>query len=207
MVQANSVADWAQIYKDRRNRLREAVGGGVVLWLGNMLQARNYADNAYPFRQNSHLLYYTGLSEPDLAVLSYPESDYDVLFSRPTSMDDIVWSGPGHSRLEMAGQAGIETVEDIGRLGVHVTKAAARGLKIHYTPPYQATSLFRIAELLVLDPSEVTPGASRLLQESVAAQRSVKSELELAEIEDATRCTGSPWPAPDPGSTNTTSPG
>jgi Xaa-Pro aminopeptidase len=179
--------DWAKIYRERRNRLREAVGGGVILWLGSMLQPRNYADNSYPFRQNSHFLYYTGLSEPDLALLSYPEADYDVLFSRPASMDDIVWSGPGHSRLDMAAHAGIETVEDIGRLGVHVTKAVAKGLKVHYTPPFQASSLFRIAELLVLDASEVTAGASRLLQESVARQRSVKSDLEIADIEEALR--------------------
>jgi len=187
MTQPDSAVDWGKIYRERRNRLREAVGGGVILWLGSMLQPRNYADNPYPFRQNSNFLYYTGLSEPDLALLSYPEFDYDVLFSWPTNVDAIVWSGPGRSRLDMAAHAGIETVEDIGRLGVHVTKAAAKGLAVHYTPPYQAASLFRIAELLVLDPSEVTAGASRLLQESVARQRSVKSDQEIAEIEDALR--------------------
>ncbi len=184
MALTNSSA-WVQVYKERRNRLREAVGGGVILWLGSMLQPRNYADNTYPFRQNSHFLYYTGLAVPDLALLSYPEADCDVLFTRPEGIDDIVWKGPGHSRMDMAGLAGVDTVEDISRLGVHVTKASGSGLKVHYTPPFDAASLFRIAELLVLDPGEVTAGASRILQESVAKQRSVKSALEIAEIEDA----------------------
>jgi Xaa-Pro dipeptidase len=185
MSQQTTSVDWPQIFKERRNQVRQAVGGGVILWLGHVLQARNYADNTYPFRQNSHFLYYTGLTEPDLAVLSYPEDDYDVLFSRPVSIDDVVWSGAGHSRMELASMAGIETVEDISRLGVYITKTSSQGMKVHYLPPYQATSLFRTAELLVLDPGEVSAGASRVLQEAVAKQRSVKSEVELAELEDA----------------------
>ncbi len=178
-------ANWPDVYRERRNRVRSAVGGGVILWLGHVLQPRNYADNTYPFRQSSHLLYYTGIDQPDVALLSYPEADYDVLFSRPQSVDDVVWSGAAQARVEMARGAGIETVEDISRLGVYLTKASGQGLKIHYLPPYQATSLFRIAELLVIDPGEVAAGASKPLQEAVAKQRSAKSDVEIAEIEDA----------------------
>ncbi len=181
----DATVDWAEVYRERRNRVRNAAGGGVILWLGHMLQPRNYADNTYPFRQNSHFLYYTGLDHPDLALLSYPEADYDILFSSPQSVDEVVWSGAVQARIEMAREAGIETVEDISRLGVYLTKASGQGQKIHYLPPYQATSLFRIAELLVMDPAEVVAGASRVLQEAVAKQRSAKSELEIAEIEDA----------------------
>jgi Xaa-Pro aminopeptidase len=177
--------DWPAIYRQRRNAIREAVGKGVLLWLGHLPQPRNYWDNTYPFRQNSHFLYYVGLDAPDLAVLSYPELDYDVLFSRPTSLDDVVWSGAGHARVAMARQSGIDTVEDIARLGVYLTRARTDGLPIHYLPQYQASSLFRIAELLVLDPSEVSEGVSEAMVEAVARQRSTKSEIEVAEIENA----------------------
>ena len=177
--------DWPAIYRHRRNAIRETVGKGVLLWLGHLPQPRNYWDNTYPFRQNSHFLYYVGLDAPDLAVLSYPEADYDVLFSRPTSLDDVVWSGAGHARVAMARQAGIDTVEDIARLGVYLTRARSEGLPIHYLPQYQASSLFRIAELLVLDPSEVSKGVSETMVEAVARQRSIKSEIEVAEIENA----------------------
>jgi Xaa-Pro aminopeptidase len=181
--------NWPTIYRDRRNILREAMGEGITLWLGHMLQPRNYRDNAYPFRQNSHFLYLTGLSEPDLAMISFADLDYDVLFSRPATIDDIVWSGPGKTRLDMAREAGIDTVEDISRLGVYLTKARSQGQNIHYLPPYQATSLFRIAELLVIDPSEVTAGASQKLAEAMAKLRSVKGEEEIAEIEEALEVT------------------
>jgi len=79
----------------------------------------------------------------------------------------------------------VETVEDISRLGVYLTKARSQGLKIHYLPPYQASSLFRAAELMVIDASELTAGKSERLVEEVARQRSIKAELEVAEIEDA----------------------
>jgi Xaa-Pro aminopeptidase len=179
----------AEVFRSRRNRIREAVGGGVILWLGHVLQPRNYTDNTYPFRQNSNFLYYTGLAEPDLAVLSFPEPDNDILFSRPTTIDDIIWSGASEERMKMALQAGIETIEDISRLGVYLTKAQSQRLTIHYLPPYQATSLFRIAELLVIDPGEVDAGASQRLKEEAACQRNVKTDFEIREIEDALRVT------------------
>ena len=172
-------------FRERRNSLRQNAGGGVLLLLGHMLQPRNYRDNVYPFRQNSHFLYYTGISEPDLALLCYPDPDYDVLFARPSSLDDIVWSGGGEGRVEIARRAGIDTVEDLSRLGVYLTQARAQGLGVQYLPPYQATSLFRLAELLVIDPTEVEAGVSQGLVEAVVRQRSIKSADEIAEIEDA----------------------
>lgn len=189
MVEQQSEVNAPQIYRERRNKIRSAVGGGVLLWLGHISQPRNYRDNTYPFRQNSHFLYYTGISDPNLAVLSYPETDFDVLFSRPTSIDDVVWSGAGEARVEMARRAGIDTIEDIARLGVYLTKARGQGMQIHYLPPYQASSIFRIAELLVIDPTEVTQGAFQRMVEEVVRQRSIKTEPEVAEIENALRVT------------------
>jgi Xaa-Pro aminopeptidase len=135
-IMNNIDVNWAQTFRERRNAVREAVGGGVILWLGHMPQPRNYADNTFPFRQNSHFLYYTGLAEPDLALLSFPEQDYDVLFSRPVTVDDIVWSGGGYSRVDLARDSGVDTAEDLSRLGVYLAKAISQGLKIHYVPQF-----------------------------------------------------------------------
>ncbi len=185
MAGQTAIEGWAAIYRERRNRIRAIAGDGVILWLGHVLQPRNFKDNAYPFRQNSHFLYYTGLAVPGLAILSYPEKDSDILFSHPTDMDEVVWSGAGRTRADMARDAGAETVEDIDRLGAYLSKAQSQGLKVHYLPPYQASSLLRIAELLTVDPGEVRQGVSMPLVEAVARQRSIKSDFEAAEIEDA----------------------
>jgi Xaa-Pro aminopeptidase len=181
----SSQTDWPEIYRNRRNKIREGVGGGVILWLGHNLQPRNYTDNAYPFRQNSHFLYYTGLSQPDLAMLSFSESDRDILFAKSGDIDDIVWSGPGRSPFDLARDAGIDTVEDIERLEEYLAKIQVQREMIHYLAPYQHSSLFNAARLLKMKADEVAPGASQLLMEQVAFQRSVKSDVEIAEIEEA----------------------
>jgi Xaa-Pro aminopeptidase len=182
---SSTQANWPEIFKQRRNRIRREIDGGIILWIGHVLQPRNYADNAYPFRQNSHFLYYTGLAEPDLAMISYPEPDHDILFCKPASMDDIVWSGPTLTRIELAHEAGIDIVEDPERMTERLAQAQNQKMRIHFLPPYQYSSLFRIAQLLNMEIGEVIGNVSQFLMEQVAKQRSGKSDAEIAEIEDA----------------------
>jgi Xaa-Pro aminopeptidase len=184
MSTSSAQPHWPEIYRQRRNRIRQDIGDGIILWPGHTLQPRNYADNPFPFRQNSHFLYYTGISKPEAAVLAFPEFDHDILFSRPASMDDIVWSGPELSSTELAREAGIDTAEDIDRLGEYLARAKAQGITIHYLPPYQHTTLFWLARLLNMDPGDVSAGASPALIEGVARQRCIKSAEEIVEIED-----------------------
>ncbi len=189
MPDANSEATWKSAYKKRRNRIRQTIDGGVILWMGHTLQPRNFYDNIYPFRQNSHFLYYTGLNEPDLAVLSFPEADHDILFCRQPTIDDMVWSGRGHGPAEKASRAGIDLHEDAAQLESYIERARNQGLKIHYLPPYQASSLGKLSDILSVGPADVPAGASERLIVEVAGQRSIKSDLEIVEIEDALEVT------------------
>ena len=161
------------------------MGGGAILWLGHSLQPRNYANNAYPFRQNSHFLYYTGLAEPDLALISFPEADDDILFAHTADIDDIIWSGLRPSPKEMARGAGIRRVEDAAKLKETIDEIRVKGMLIHYLPPYQYSSALCIARLLRTRVESVGWNASAALMEQVADRRSVKSAEEIAEIEDA----------------------
>ena len=176
---------WRKIFNNRRNRIRTVAGDGVILWMGHSLQPRNYANNAYPFRQNSHFLYYTGLVEPDLAMISFPEPYADILFSRSADIDDIIWSGPGQSLNDMASGAGISRVMDITKLKGAIDEIRGQNRHVHYLPPYQYSSALRIARLLRIRIESVGRKASTALMERVADQRSVKSAEEIAEIEDA----------------------
>lgn len=185
MITNPNEPNWPEIYRRRRNKIRSELDGGTILWLGAGLQSRNYADNTYPFRQDSHFLYYTGLAKPDLAMLSFPDSNHDILFGKPASMDEIIWSGAGQSQEEMAGSAGIDVVEDMDRLKDYLAKTRTQGNKIYYLPPYSYSSLFRAAHMLDIDRSEVVVKSSQAMMEQVAIQRSVKSAEEIAEIEDA----------------------
>ena len=53
----------------RRHTLRRAVHGGALLLVGQEDTPRNYAANAYPFRQDSSFLYFVGVDQPGLAAL------------------------------------------------------------------------------------------------------------------------------------------
>lgn len=176
---------WPEIYKQRRNLLRKKFGNDVILWLGHVLQPRNYANETYPFRQNSHFLYYTGLSEPEMAMLSFPQKDNDILFVPHQNLEDIVWKGPGLSPTDFARSAGIDQVEDMNRLEYHIRNLRAHGTRIHYLPPYQHSTLWKLASLLKMGTDKVMARTSRLLMEQVALQRSIKSDFEVQEIEEA----------------------
>ena len=178
-------ANWRKIFRKRRNRVRAAAGDGAILWLGHALQPRNYTNNTFPFRQNSNFLYYAGLAEPNLAIISYPEPDADILFARQDDIDDIVWSGPGATLQEMAHSAGIGRVEDIEKLKEAINEIHAQKRPIHYLPPYQYSSALRIARLLRIRVENVGRNASAALMEQVVDQRCVKSTEEISEIEDA----------------------
>jgi len=177
--------NWAEIYHLRRDTIRERIGDGLILWLGSSLQPRNYEGNTYPFRQNSHFLYYTGLSKPDLAMLSFADSGRDVLFADAPDMDSVIWNGPARSVSALARDAGLDAVEELKQLENHIDLARKEGRAIHYLPPYSASSMYRIAGLLKAHPEEVKARISQFLMEEVSKQRSVKSDAEIEQIEDA----------------------
>ncbi|MFH1138265.1 MAG: aminopeptidase P N-terminal domain-containing protein, partial [Pseudomonadota bacterium] len=51
-----------RIYQDRRDLLKKRLGGGILLFPGNVPSPVNYPANVHPFRQDSVFLYYFGLN-------------------------------------------------------------------------------------------------------------------------------------------------
>ncbi|VFP80750.1 Xaa-Pro aminopeptidase [Candidatus Erwinia haradaeae] len=54
-------------------------------------------DNAYPYRQNSDFLYFTGFNEPEAALLlikSKTYQNYSILFNRRSTLQTQTWLGP-----------------------------------------------------------------------------------------------------------------
>ncbi len=178
----------AMTYAARRQDLRDAVPDGAILIMGNKPAPRNYVDNAYPFRQDSHFLYYAGVNRAGLALVIEPTGDA-VLYGTPEHRDDLIWSGP-HPTLDDFGEAaGAARVEDIGVLAQRIGDLAALGTTIHFLPPYRSERRFALARLLGVDPREVASRTSLELVRAVAVQRSAKEEAEIAEIEDALEVT------------------
>lgn len=174
----------ATTYRDRRRLLREAVPDGEILLLGNLPISRNYADAHLPFRQDSSFLYFTGVSQVGLA-LAIGDDGTETLYGPAAHPDDLVWFGPHPSLAELAEGAGVAACGTPDELGARVQSVLRRRGVIHYLPPYRADRVLQLAALLGVDPAAAGRGASAALVRAVVAQRSVKSEAEVAEIEDA----------------------
>lgn len=174
----------AGVYRARREQLRTAVDGGAILVLGNNDAPKNYVDNAYPFRQDSHFLYYAGISETGMAALIAPDGR-DTLYGRPHDPDDLVWHGPRPHVGDHAAAGGFAEHRAVAELGPDLRELAGAGVRVHYLPPYRAERRFQLAELLGGDPRAVDGGVSAELVRAVCAQRLIKSRDEVAEIEDA----------------------
>ena len=149
----------ASTYSARRKALRAALAEGAILLAGNDHASRNYVDSTYPFRQDSHFLYFAGISRPGMAVLIEPDGR-EVLYAPADDPDDVVWHGPHPSRGDHAASAGFEESAEVSRLAGRVAELQATGTEIHYLPPYRAERSFKLAELLRQDPREVANGTS-----------------------------------------------
>jgi len=174
----------ANTYRSRREHLRADVDGGAILILGNNDAPKNYLDNVYPFRQDSHFLYYAGVNETGMAALIEPDGR-DILFGRPFDPDDLVWHGPRPHVGDHATAAGFAANMDVFALKSEIDRLIESGVRIHYLPPYRAEREFQLADLLDANPQKVGNGVSRDLVRAVCAQRTIKTDVEVAEIEAA----------------------
>jgi Xaa-Pro aminopeptidase len=178
-----------QIYIARRQRLKQQLGKGLLLFLGNEESSMNYKDNWYHFRQDSTFLYFFGLDKPGLAAIIDVEGDKDILFGRELTLDEIVWMGPQPSIADQAAKAGITDVRPPNELAgvLHAATAAARS--IHFLPPYRPENIQKLSAWLGIAPAVVKERASVAFIKAVVAQRSIKSAEEVEQIEEAVNIT------------------
>lgn len=175
----------ADVYIERRRLLKEQVQSGLILFLGNEESPMNYQDNQYPFRQDSSFLYFFGLDCPSLAAIVDVNRDREVIFGDDLTVDDIIWTGPQPVLNERAEAAGINETAGLDKLQSVLEQATKQTKDIHFLPQYRAQNTLKISELLDIPPSSVQQYVSERLIRAVIAQRSIKSEREISEIEIA----------------------
>jgi len=174
-----------KVYIERRKRIREQVGSGIILFPGNEESAMNYADNPYPFRQDSSFLYFFGLDFPSLAAVIDIDEDKEIVFGNDLTVDDIIWMGPQPSLREKSKKGGISETTSLDKLQAVLNKAVEQNRKVHFLPPYRPGNVLKIQRMLGVAPSEIPSHVSEPLIKAVVGQRSIKTEDEIAEIESA----------------------
>lgn len=175
----------ANIYIERRNTLRKLVGNGLILLLGNDEAPANYPANCYHFRQDSSFLYYFGLNTPKLAGLIDTNTEKDYLFGDDFTMDDIIWMGPQPSIAQQGASVGITETAPLNQLPIVIKQAIEKGEKIHFLPAYRADNRLWLEELTGIRTIDLPNHTSIELIKAIVKQRSIKSELEIVEIERA----------------------
>ncbi len=173
----------AEVYAQRRKKLIQQVGNGLILFLGNKESSMNYAANTYPFRQDSNFLYYFGHDVPDLAAILDTQSGEQILYGIDMGVEDIIWMGYQEKLSEKAKRTGISLVRPMEKLAGDLCKAMAKNRKIHYLPPYREERKAQLAYILGIDFSKGEDSCSEDLIRSIVAQRSVKDDEEINEIE------------------------
>ena len=173
------------VYKERRNKLKTAVGSGLILFLGNEEVGMNYKDNTYHFRQDSSFLYFFGLDKPGLAAIINVDEDVEMIIGNEPTIDDIVWMGTQPSLTDIAAQTGIIKVASANSLGALIKKSLSSGQTVHYLPPYRSDATIQLSNILEIPNIKVKEGASIKLIKAVIAQRAYKSAFEVTEIDRA----------------------
>ena len=173
----------AATYAARRAALADAVGTGLVVLLGNDAAPMNYAGNVYAFRQDGAFRYYAGLDTPGLALALDAETGAATLYGHEPTLDDVVWEGPLPALEDRAASVGVERTAPPEQLAADVQSAQRAGREVHTLPPYRGAGRLRLAALLGVAPGAV--GASDALVDAVIAQRLVKTDAEVEQIERA----------------------
>lgn len=174
-----------QLYIQRRLVLKQKMGQGIILFLGNEESPMNYPDNPYHFRQHSSFLYYFGLDRPSLAAVIDLDSGQETIFGDEMTMDEIVWMGNRTSIREEAEMVGIADVLPMVKLYTVLREANAAGRNIHFLPPYRPENKIKILRLLNIRPDQFTAKSSEELVKAVISQREIKDNEEIVEIDKA----------------------
>ena len=172
-------------YIERRKALKEKVGSGLLLLMGNNNVPCNYPANAYKYRQDSSFLYYFGQNREGLAGVIDIDNDCEYLFGDDIDIEDIIWTGFVPSVSNLAEEVGVACSAPMKELKVLIDKALSSGRTIHYLPPYHHDTMIQISDLLGMHPLKTREMASVPFIKAVVDMRAVKSPDEIAEIERA----------------------
>lgn len=177
------------IYISRREKLKELVGSGLIIVVGNSESPMSYKDNAYNFIQDSTFLYYFGLNSPDLIGVIDIENGKDYIFGKEFTIDDIVWMGQQKTFKERAKEVGIDNFLEIEELEKLLKEAKDDRQVIHFTNQYRVENSLKLSNLLGIKLEDINKEFSEKLLAGIIEMRNIKADYEVVELEKATNVT------------------
>src|SRR5690606_35632840 len=119
------------VYKNRRLKLKHRVDSGIIWLQGNQEIGMNYPGNPFPYRQDSNMLYYTGVEAPKIHLIIDVDEDKEYLIGDDLSVDETIWIGDLPGMRVHAEAAGVGEVLPTRELSELLKKAVLSGRTIH----------------------------------------------------------------------------
>ncbi|NJO81107.1 MAG: aminopeptidase P family protein [Cyanobacteria bacterium RM1_2_2] len=165
--------------RQRRQQLVSQFPNPVILWSGRS-SARNYPANTYPFRANSHFLYFAGLPLYNAAIRL--EAGRLELFMDDPTPADILWHGELPRREQVAAEIGADAAYPLSQL--KAGEAATIPVMDGATRLQQSQLLDRI-----MPPANLLQGVDRDLAAAIVELRLRHDEMAVAQVRQAAAIT------------------
>jgi Xaa-Pro aminopeptidase len=114
-----NIAEDISIYRQRRERLARALGGGVAVVATAPERVRN-RDSHYPYRFDSHFYYLTGFTEPEAVLVLLSEKS--ILFCRQRDPERETWDGHRYGPEAARERFGFDEAQPIAALDETLAK-------------------------------------------------------------------------------------
>lgn len=188
-----------QLFKHNRKKLMEAMKpNSIALFISNP-QIPVSADALYPFKQNPDFFYLTGVDQEECALILFPDAPEDkfkeILFVRKTDETIAIWEGHKLTKEEATEVSGIERVkwhEDFeAALAQWVPFADA--IYLNSNEHSRKSSSFTYGDLEFANAIKAQFPLHELERAApiLGRLRSVKSEFEIEQIQNAIDITAS----------------
>lgn len=174
------------VFQSRRRALTSALASPALLAAG-LPRSRNFRANAYPFRANSHFLYFVGAAMEGAAVLF--ADGRATLFAHPPDREDALWHGPRPALAALERELGFDAVRPLSELTEAV--AAAGGRDVACLPPEDPATARWLTELcgraIEASSGDTLEGADAALADAIIGLRIVHDEAAIAQLRFAAR--------------------
>ena len=163
--------------RTRRQRLAELIDAPLILWSGQS-SSRNFPANKYPFRANSHFLYFAGLPLENVAIRLFQGKM--ALFMDAATPASALWHGESPPPATIAAMIGADAVYPLSQLPAQAQACATIPVQDEQTRTWQKEILGRS-----LLPLAQAKGQDWALAQAIVHLRLTHDAAALAELRQA----------------------
>jgi Xaa-Pro aminopeptidase len=165
----------------RRERLAARLASPALLVSG-LARPRNYRGNRYPFRAESHFLYFVGRALENAALVVRPGGS--ILYAEPPDPEEALWTGPQPTLERLSEELGLP-VRPLDELALDEPTATL--------PSADAETAFVQSELVGRDIIAASgpelEGIDRALGDAIIELRLIHDQAAIAQVRAAARVT------------------